>query len=140
MVAAKAMALPVAHSAPLDRSRVRNFGVGLASTGDLMSCAPAPTVLLWRCATGPISQENRPSASDQGANQGPNWPLGQLVEIILTFSPLISPYDLNSTFFIFSHSITDQCIERASSSRSVTIRFNNYNAPLCFETDTQLGP
>ena len=37
---------------PLDRSRVRNFGVGLAATGDLMSCAPAPTVLLWRCATG----------------------------------------------------------------------------------------
>ena len=52
MAAVKAMELPVAYSAPLDWSRVRNFGVGLAAIGELMSCAPALTVLLWRCATG----------------------------------------------------------------------------------------
>jgi len=39
----------------------------------------------------------------------------------------------------FFHSITYQCIERTSSSWSVAIRFNSYNAHLCFETDTQLG-
>ena len=39
-----------------------------------------------------------------------------------------------------SYSITDQCIEHALSSRSVAIRLNSYNAPLCFETYTQLGP
>ena len=77
---------------------------------------------------------------NQDADQGPNWPLGQLVEINLAFSPLISPYDLNLTSFFFSHSIIDQCIERVSSSRSVAIRFNSYNAPLYFEIDSQLGP
>ena len=40
-------------------------------------------------------------APDQGADQGPNWPLGQLVKINLTFSHLILPYDLNLTYFIF---------------------------------------
>ena len=49
-------------------------------------------------------------------------------------------HKLNLFALSFSHSITDQCIERASSSRSVAIRFNSYNAHLCFETDTQLGP
>ena len=94
------MELPVAYSAPLDRSRVR-LGGELTAIVNLVSCAPAPTVLLWHCATGPISQENRLSAPDQDTDQGPNWSLGQLVEIIITFSPLISPYDLNSTYFIF---------------------------------------
>ena len=43
---AKAMAFPVAHSAPLDRSRVRNFKMGLAAIGDLLSYAPTTTVFL----------------------------------------------------------------------------------------------
>ena len=38
----------VAYSAPLDRFRVRNFGGVLAATVNLISCAPAPTILLWR--------------------------------------------------------------------------------------------
>ena len=46
---------------------------------------------------------------------------------------------LNLLTLSCSLSITDQYIERASSSRSVVIRLNSYNAALCFETDTQLG-
>jgi hypothetical protein len=49
-----------------------------------------------------------------------------VVEINLTFSPLISTYTLNFILklntHLFSHSITDQCIEYASSSWSVAIR------------------
>ena len=84
MAAVKAMEVPVAYNVPLDQSRVRNFGGALAATVNLMSCAPAPTVLLWRCATGAHQPVERLSAPDQGADQGPNWPLVQLVEIILT--------------------------------------------------------
>ena len=47
---------------------------------------------------------------------------------------------LNLLILSCSHSITDQYIERASSSRSVAIRLNSYNAPLYFEIDSQLGP
>jgi hypothetical protein len=56
--------------------------------------------------------------------------------------PLTSPY----TFNIFSHYITDQCIEHVLSSRSISIlsisdRFNSYNAHLCTETNSLvLGP
>ena len=116
----------------LDRTGARTSVGRWRLLVNLVTCAPAPTVLLWRCATGAHQPVERLSAPDQGVDQG----LGQLVEINLTFSPLISPYDLNLTSFFFSHSITDPCIECASSSRSVAIRFNSYNAPLCFETDT----
>ena len=85
------MALPVAYSVPLDRTRVRNFGVKLAATVNLFSQAPAPISYLLRRATGAHQLEERLGAPDQGADQGPNWPLGQLVEINLIFSPLISP-------------------------------------------------
>jgi len=54
------------------------------SLSNLMSCASAPTVLLWRYATGAHHPVERLSAPDQGVDQGPNWPLGQLVEINLT--------------------------------------------------------
>ena len=66
---------------------------------------------------------------------------GQLVEIITNILPLDLTLflKLNVLTLSCSRSITDQCIERASSSRYVTIRLNSYNAPLCFETDTQLG-
>jgi len=79
---------------------------------------------------------------DQGADQGPNWPLGQLGGD----QPNILPLDLilflkiNLLTLSCSHFITDQCIERALSSRSVAIRLNSYNALLCFKTDTQLRP
>ena len=46
---------------------------------------------------------------------------------------------LNLLTLSYFHSITDQCIKRALSSWSVAIRLNSYNAPLCFEIDTQLG-
>ena len=124
----------------LDRTRARNLGGALAATVNLVPYAPAPMSLFMAlCDGGPPTME-RLGAPDQGVDQGPNWPLGQLVEINLTFSLLISPYNLNLTYFIFFHSIADQCIERALSSRSVAIRLNSYNAPLCFETDSQLGP
>ena len=82
----------------------------------------------------------RLGAPDQGASQGPSWPLGQ----IGGDQPNILPLDLTlclilNLLYLFFHFITDQCIERASSSRSVAIKFNSYNTPLCFETDSQLG-
>ena len=94
------MTLPVVYSAPLDRTRVRNFGVGLVATVNLFSRAPAPTSYLLRSVTGGYQPEERLGAPDQSTDQGPNWSLGQPVEINLTFSPLISHYDLNLTYFI----------------------------------------
>ena len=57
---------------PLDRSRVRNFGVGLAATVNLFSRAPVPTSYLLRCATGAHQPEERLGAPDQDADQMPN--------------------------------------------------------------------
>ena len=90
MAAAKAMALPAAHSAPLDRSSVRNFEMGLAATGDLMSYALAPTVLLWRCATG----ANQPGESAERPRSG----RGSMVQLAVGPTggdhPNILPLDL----------------------------------------------
>ena len=91
---------PSLTSLPLDRTRVRLSGE-LAAVVNLLSCAPAPTVLLWRCAMGAHLPVERLSDPDQGMDQGPNWPLGQLVEIKLIFSPLISPYNLNLTYLLY---------------------------------------
>ena len=41
-----AVVLSIAYNTPLDRSRVRNFGGALTVTVNLVSSAPAPTVLL----------------------------------------------------------------------------------------------
>ena len=85
----------------LDRTRARNLGGELAATVNLMSCALAPTFLFIALRDGGPSARRTAGRPDQGADQGPNWPLGQLMEINLTFFPLISPYDLNLTYFIF---------------------------------------
>ena len=44
--------------------------VRLAAVVNLVSCASAPTALLWRYATGVHQPIERLSTSDQGADQG----------------------------------------------------------------------
>jgi len=80
----------------------------------------------------------RLGAPDQGADPRAQLAGGDQTNILPLDLTLF--LKLNLLTLSCSHSITDQCIERASSSRSVAIRLNSYNAPLCFETDTQLGP
>ena len=71
--------------------------------------------------------------------QGPVGPIGGDQTNILPLDHTLF-LKLNLLTLSCSHSITDQCIERAPSSQSVAIRFNSYNTPLYFETNTQLGP
>ena len=85
----------------LNQARARNLGGALAATVNLIPCAPASTFLFIALRDGTHQPGERLGAPDQGVDQGPNWPLGQLVEINLTFSPLILPYDLNLTYFFF---------------------------------------
>ena len=74
--------------------------------------------------------------------KGPDMAVGpSLVEINLTFSPLISSYTFNFISFTYFH-ISSQIMHRAiSSSRSVANRFNSYNTSLCSKIDSlTLGP
>ena len=89
---------------------------------------------------GPPTME-RLGTPDQGADprvQLAVGPIGgdqtNIISLDLTLFLKLNLLYLCSCF------ITDQCIERASSSWSIAIRLNSYNAPLCFEIDTQLGP
>ena len=91
----------------LDRTRARNLGRGAGGYGEPRVSSPSPHLLFIALRDGGHQPGERLGAPDQGTDQGPNWPLGQSVENILTFSPLISPYDLNLTYFTFFHSIAD---------------------------------
>ena len=81
-------------------------------------------------------------APDQGVDLRAQLIVGSIGGDQTNILPLDLTLFLKLNLFTLScsYSITDQCIERASSSRSVAIRLNSYNAPLCFETDTQLDP
>ena len=98
------------------------------------------SLLYGTARRGPTSRAGL-GIPDQDASQGPSWPLGQLVEINPTFSPLISPYSfifISFILFIFHHRLMHRA---ASSSRSVADRFSSYNTRLCSETDPlTLGP
>ena len=59
------------------------------------------------CDRGPATS-GRLSVPDQDAVKGSDWPLGQLMEIKLTFSPLISPYDLNLSYLLYLVPIPSQ--------------------------------
>jgi hypothetical protein len=102
----------------------------------------APTPSYSAARQGPHQPSNVLGVPDPDASQGPNGPLGLLVERSIQHSHLISPY----TFNCFSYSITDQCIEHVLSSRSISFlsisnRFNSYNTHLCTETNSlDLGP
>ena len=103
--AVKAVVLPVACSTPLNRSRV-GIEVGhLAAQGNLVLCVPAPTSLLWCCAMGGHQPWSGWAPPIRTWIQVPNWPL---VEIKLTFSPLISPYSLNLTYLLYLIPIPSQ--------------------------------
>ena len=87
--------------------RILTIGLGLghgwtlAAAVNLFCCAPVSTFLFIALRDGARQPGERLGAPDLGMDQGPNWPFGQLVEINLTFSSLISSYDLNLTYFIF---------------------------------------
>ena len=66
------------HRALLDRTRARNLGGTLAAAVNLVPRAPAPTSYLLRSATGAHQPEEWLGVPNQGTDQGPNWPLGQL--------------------------------------------------------------
>ena len=68
--------------------------------------APAPTSFIWRWRQGPTSQLGW-APPIRARSKGGIWPLGQMPEITLTFSPLISIYTLSLITFAFTHSITD---------------------------------
>ena len=57
---------------------------------NLVTRALAPTSNLLRCATGAHQPEERLGTPDQDADQGPNWPSGQ----IGGDQSNISPFDL----------------------------------------------
>ena len=101
---------------------------------------PPPSFMVL-CDGGPPTME-RLGAPDQGADPRDQLAIGSIGGDQTNILPLDLTLCLKLILLTLScsHSITDQCIERASSSRSVAIRFDSYNAPLCFETDTQLGP
>ena len=109
---------------------------------NLVPCAPAPTSLFMAlCDGGPPTMEWL-DAPNQGVDPRAQLTVGSIGGDQTNILPLDLTLflKLNLITLSCSHSITDQCIERASSSRSVAIRLNSYNAPLYFETDTQLGP
>jgi hypothetical protein len=85
--------LPVTAALPLDQTR--DGGGAVVVVVNLIPCVLAPTSYLWRCATG----AHQPchiglDAPDQGVDQGPSLPLGQLGGDQQNILPL----DLNSHF------------------------------------------
>ena len=50
----------------------------MAAAVNLVTRALAPTSYLLRCATEAHQPEEWLGAPDQGVDQGPNWPLGQI--------------------------------------------------------------
>ena len=62
-----------------DRSRVRTVGI-VAATNLMSSHQPHLSLLYGTARRGPTSRSGL-GVLDQDANQGPSWPLGQLVEI-----------------------------------------------------------
>ena len=99
--AASPAELPVTCSAPAigGASRVLRWVSGRVNLVT-MPWPPPFSLYIALCDRGLLTN-GRLSVPDQDAVKGSDWPLGQLVEIKLTFSPLISPYDLNLTYFIF---------------------------------------
>ena len=98
---ATAVGLPVAYSAPLDRSRVGMVEQWRQRTS--LVAPLTPTSYLLYCATGAHQPYIGLGAPDQSASQRPSWPLGQLVEINPTFSPLISSFTFNFIPFTSFH-------------------------------------
>jgi hypothetical protein len=78
--------LPVVGSTLLDRSRVRTVGCGSGS--EPHSLCPGPHLLFMVLYDGGPPAVYGLGTPDQGAGQGPSWPLGQLVEINSNILPL----------------------------------------------------
>ena len=78
MAAARRWRFRRLQHALLDRTRAKNFGGAVVAAVNLVSRAPTPTSYLLRYATGAYQSEEQLGALDQGADQGPNWSLGQV--------------------------------------------------------------
>ena len=93
------------------------------------------------CDRGPPTME-RLGAPDQGADPRAQLAVGSIAGDQTNILPLNLTLflKLNLLTLSYSHSITDQCIEHELLSRSVAIRLNSYNAPLCFENRYSTRP
>ena len=91
-----------------------------------MPWPPPFSLYIALCDRGLLTN-GRLSVTDQDAVKGSDWPLGQLVEIITNILPLYLTLflKLNLLTLSCSHSIIDQCIERASSSRAPAGKLKN---------------
>ena len=88
------------HPLSIGLGLVRQWGTG--GYGEPRTLHPGPHLPLYSATRwGAISHENGWAPPIMARIKGPIGCWANLVEINLTFSPLISPYDLNLTYFIF---------------------------------------
>jgi hypothetical protein len=97
--------------------------------------SPGPHLLYIACATG----AHQPCVAEYPrSGRGQRVRIGRWANSVEIYSNIL-PLDLNLSFnlklclpflSLFFCSITNQCIEHASSSRSVADRFNSYNTHL----------
>ena len=80
---------------------------GSGKTSSHMPWPPPFSLLIALCDRGPPTS-GRLSVPDQDAVKGFDWPLGQSVDIKLTFFLLITPYDLNLTYLLYLVPILSQ--------------------------------
>jgi hypothetical protein len=125
------MALPVTYSIP-SIARVR-IVVGCGGCDQPRDLSPGPHLpFITLHDRGPPTRSRlRRGLTDRWIESDGINPNILSLDLILYFNFRLKLY----TYF-FYHSITDQCIECASSSWSVAIRLNSYNTHLCFETDS----
>jgi len=107
--ARQSTALPVTCSAAHGRRGLLGLLRWVSGGSKPHPSCPGPHLSLYRalCDRGP-STSGLLSVPDQDTVKGSDWPLGQLVEIKLTFSLLISPYDLNLTYLLYLVPIPSQ--------------------------------
>jgi len=75
----------------------------VAAVVNLVTLATDPHLLFMALRDGPHQPHIGLGAPDQSASQRPSWPLGQLVEINPTFSPLISSFTFSFIRFTSFH-------------------------------------
>ena len=96
----KRWSFPSLTARPLDRTRVRML-VGTDGRGEPHVSSPSPHLLFIALPDGGLPARRTAGRPRSGRESGSDSVVGpSRVEINLTFSPLISPYDLNLFHFI----------------------------------------